>query len=58
MDYPDGKVFTCDICGQDFNCATILEMHIIEHSDQNKFQCTQCSKHFSRKDSLEKCIQP
>ena len=44
MDYPDGKVFTCDICGQDFNCATILEMHIIEHSDQNKFQCTQCSK--------------
>ena len=40
MDYPDGKIFPCDICGQDFNCETILEMHIIEHSDQNKSQCS------------------
>ena len=56
MDYPDGRLFTCELCGKAFNSETFLNKHIEEHSEQNRFQCRECDKHFSRKDSLKRHI--
>ena len=56
MEYPDGRLFTCELCGKAFISETFLNKHMEVHSDQNRFQCRECDKHFSRKYSLKRHI--
>ena len=46
--------YVCDICKQAFRTAQYLYRHLVIHTDV--FQCEQCSKTFSRKDSMQKHI--
>lgn len=43
---PDGKGFTCDVCGKDFLHLSRLKVHKKTHTGEKRFKCEVCDKGF------------
>jgi KRAB domain-containing zinc finger protein len=55
------KLYSCVICRKKFKSKANLELHILIHSTNNKFECSYCLKKFDKFQDLSKhqidCIQ-
>ena len=55
-----GNVFTCELCGKEFNDRGNFKKHAFTHQEEKPFKCQTCLKGFIRKDFLkkhqEKCL--
>ena len=48
------KIFSCIICGINYNCRKSYNRHIsIKHTD-NKIECNNCGRKYSRKEHLKR----
>ncbi|XP_063547938.1 zinc finger protein 260-like [Cydia strobilella] len=49
QEHPEMSVlYTCNICGKDFEKYTQFGQHCYEHISKNRFKCESCEKSFSR----------
>ena len=46
----------CHICFKTFRDASTLKRHLLTHSDERPFKCTECDKAFRRKDHLQEHV--
>ena len=46
----------CHICCKTFRDASTLKRHLLTHSDERPYKCTECDKAFRRKDHLQEHV--
>ncbi|XP_028414748.1 zinc finger protein 184-like [Dendronephthya gigantea] len=46
----------CHICFKTFRDASTLKRHLLTHSDERPYKCTECDKAFRRKDHLQEHV--